>query len=135
MFRTVNAYCLLIFISLFALTGCDNRSASFLTQWSIVFDTENLQVHFITKTNPQIRTINLMDINFSCKTPVMLLDIHEKFSGDITKKFKVYSSEYHFDYLTNAFIRWELDLPPESVKWISDFFESFPCKEEGREGN
>ena len=35
------------------------------TQWSIVYDVENHQIHFKTQNNPEIKTIKLDSFNFS----------------------------------------------------------------------
>ena len=106
------------------------KVAGSYTQWSIVFNTEKLQIHFHTKTHPHVRIVNLMDFDFSCNTPVMLLDIHEKLSGDVTEEFKIYTSDYHIDYLGRALRRWGVDMTPEMVKSLSAFLDSFPCKQD-----
>jgi len=36
------------------------------TQWSIVYDVENLQIHFNTQNNPKIKAIKLDSFDFSC---------------------------------------------------------------------
>lgn len=54
------------------------------TQWSMVFDTENLKIYFHTRTNPEIRSIDFTMLDFSCATPVGMLDIHQDISGDIS---------------------------------------------------
>ena len=45
------------------------------TRWSIVYDQENLNIHFRTHGNPKIRVIRLASFDFSCQTPVQVLNI------------------------------------------------------------
>jgi choloylglycine hydrolase len=97
------------------------------TQWSIIFDTEALQIHFHTKTHPQIRRVNMAELDFSCQTPILMLDIHEKLTGDITSELRIYDSDYHIDYHYHALRRWGSELDRQTVTHITKFYESYPC--------
>ena len=57
------------------------------TQWSIVYDIKNLKVYFYTRGNEQIRYFALSSFDFSCKTPVTILDINSNLSGDVATNF------------------------------------------------
>jgi len=100
-----------------------------LTQWSIVFDTENYVVYFNTKTHPEIRSINLQNIDFACNTSIGMIDIHEKLSGDITKQFKPYSSKLHFDHALHAWKRWGVNIDTDTLKKQIIYIENFQCQE------
>ena len=56
-------------------------------QWSIVYDIKNLKVYFYTRGNEQIRYFALSSFDFSCKTPVTILDINSNLSGDVATNF------------------------------------------------
>ena len=58
------------------------------TQWSIVYDQNNLRLFFITATNKKVRTVDLNKIDFSCRTPVKVLDANTDLAGDVTDKFQ-----------------------------------------------
>jgi choloylglycine hydrolase len=45
------------------------------TQWSIAYDLPNLRVHFRTRQNPKTRSVALSSFDFSCATPVRVLDV------------------------------------------------------------
>jgi choloylglycine hydrolase len=47
------------------------------TQWSIVYNIPKKLIHFKTSLNQTIKTIDLTNLDFSCKTPTSFLDIHE----------------------------------------------------------
>ncbi len=100
-----------------------------ITQWSIVFDTENYKIYFRTKTHPEIRYINLQDIDFSCKAPIKMLDVHEKISGDITPHLKQYSSKLHFDHALHAWNRRGVNINPDTLKKQINYLESYQCQE------
>ena len=61
------------------------------TVWNIVFDIKNLRIYLRTFENPKIRYINVNSFDFSCKTPVKVLDIQAELSGDVTSKFIDYN--------------------------------------------
>jgi choloylglycine hydrolase len=63
------------------------------TQWSIVFDTENMRVHWRTSRNPEIRSIDFAKIEFACPRSVQMLDVHTPLAGDISGSLGSYSFE------------------------------------------
>ncbi len=109
--------------------ACGESAGSSPTQWSIVFDTENLQIHFRTKTNPEIRFINLAMLDFSCTAPVRMLDIHQNLSGDISNNFIDYSHEVSLSHFLRFFEEWGVSTSPDRTKALTEHLESFECNE------
>jgi len=100
------------------------------TQWSIVFDTENLEIHFHTRTNPEIRSITLAKLDFSCTTPVQMLDIHQDLSGDISNEFVDYSPEVNLNHFLRFIEKWGLsNVSPDEIKELTEHLESFECSQ------
>jgi hypothetical protein len=98
------------------------------TRWSIVFDTKNLQIHFKTIVSPEVRMINLQKLDFSCNTPVKMIDINEPLSGDITHQLKFYSTDSHYIHAIQAFKKWGSSIDPDDLKRQIQFIENFPCE-------
>ncbi len=110
--------------------ACGEDAGSSPTQWSIVFDTENLQVYFRTKTNPEIRSMSLAMLDFSCTAPARMLDIHQNLSGDISNNFTDYSHEVSLNHFLRFFEKWELvNIFPDTTKALIKHLESFECNE------
>jgi choloylglycine hydrolase len=97
------------------------------TNWSIVYDTKNLQVHFKTIIHSKIRMIDFNKLDFSCQTPVKMIDINEKLSGDITNQLVDYSFKYHFEHALRAVRKYELEMTSEELKKYILNIEAFPC--------
>jgi len=76
---------------------------TFETKWSIVYDVNNLRIYFRTRENQNIRIINLRSFDFSCTTPVKVLDINAWLSGDVTKEFIDYTQQINQNLIGNAF--------------------------------
>jgi hypothetical protein len=104
--------------------------ASEYTAWSIVFDPANLRVHFNTNRNPQARYVDFSSLDFCCRTPVMMLDIHAGLSGDIKDDLVVYSHQASLDHMLGFIERYQrVDLHPFVVDALLTGLERFPCKE------
>ncbi|QDU57624.1 linear amide C-N hydrolase [Aeoliella mucimassa] len=63
------------------------------TQWQIVYDLSDKQIHFRTREHQQVRTVDLADCNFSPSTPTQVLDIDAKLKGNVIAEFKEYTRE------------------------------------------
>ena len=95
------------------------------TQWSIVYDIKNLKVFFHTRGNEQIRYFALSSFDFSCKTPVKVLDIQADHSGDVTKKFIDYTQQINRKLIGNASLFGSL--PENVLDEISQYPETTIC--------
>ncbi len=45
------------------------------TQWSIVYDIKEMTVYYKTKNNPERKNINITELDFSCGTPSLFVNI------------------------------------------------------------
>ncbi|MBM3134720.1 MAG: linear amide C-N hydrolase [Chloroflexi bacterium] len=100
------------------------------TVWSFVFDPANLRVHFRTNHNPRVRYVDFSSLDFSCRTPVRLLDVHADVSGDVSDEFIVYTHAASFAHSTSFFSQHEgMSLSPFLVDTLLWGLESFPCQD------
>jgi choloylglycine hydrolase len=74
-----------------------------VTKWSIVFDTENLRVHFRTHSNPQTRYVDFARLDFDCNTPVEMLDVNAPLVGDISDKLDRFSFDANLESTLSFF--------------------------------
>jgi penicillin V acylase-like amidase (Ntn superfamily) len=111
----------------YAFDTLKQASHPFLTVWSIVFDPQNLRVYFRTKWNNEIRYVDFGKLDFSCSTPVQMLDIHEKLSGDVSDDLMPYSHEMSFDHLAKAFTKLNITTPRDDLDKGLQELENYPC--------
>ncbi|BBO71374.1 hydrolase [Desulfosarcina alkanivorans] len=100
------------------------------TRWSIVYDQKNRRINFRTHGNPRIRVIRLDAFDFSCKTPVKVLDATAALSGDVSDKFVDYTRQVNRDLIENAFTK-TVFFPSYSATQLdvlADYPETFVCE-------
>lgn len=99
------------------------------TQWSIVYDIQNLGVHFRTLRNQQIRYIDLKPFDLACAKPVKVLHTCADLSGDVTDNFIDYTQEINRNLIGNAFRKTDFlnNVPEESLDNIARYPESTVC--------
>lgn len=95
--------------------------------WSIVYDTKNLQVHFKTIVYSKIRKVDFHKLDFSCQSPVKMVDINQKLAGDITDQLVNYSFTYHFEHAQRAARKYGLEMTSDELKKYILDIEVFPC--------
>lgn len=79
----------------------DVRQSS--TMWSIVYDIAGKRIHFRAKSRTTLRVADLSRFDFSCRTPVKVLDINAPGEGDVTGKFADYSIEANQKLIQTVF--------------------------------
>jgi len=100
------------------------------TVWSLVYDPVNLHVNLRSNRNPQIRSLDFADLDFSCRTPVRMLDVHANVGGDISDDLVDYSHAVSFSHGIIFFTQYEgFSMSPFIVDTLLRGVESFPCQE------
>jgi choloylglycine hydrolase len=85
------------------------------TQWSVVFDIKNMEIHFRSLNNNKIKRIVFNNFDYACNSSVKMLDI----STDNTDRFVVYNTSIDADYINKAYnnpaIPWIKEVVPETA--------------------
>ncbi len=104
---------------------------SAITQWSIVYEIDAGQVHFRTRSNPQIRTLDLKTLDFSCASPVLVCDLKATVSGDIRPHLRAYSREINLKLIRSSFARTDFlaRTPLSELERIASLPESSQCRD------
>lgn len=100
------------------------------TVWSFVHDPITPRVYFRTNKNPNIRYLDFSSLDFSCQSPVMMLDVHADVSGDISDDLVAYTHAENFMHARRFFTQYEgASMSPILVDTLLWGVESFPCQE------
>lgn len=103
------------------------------TKWAIVYDSSQRRVYFKILANPDMRFINLEAFDYSCKTPVMVLDINTQGKGDMTNQFREYSFTLNRELVENAYRKTSFTskMPDSTLDEVARFPETLNCKGSG----
>jgi penicillin V acylase-like amidase (Ntn superfamily) len=102
------------------------------TTWSLVFDLPRRTMFIRTYKNARVRHIDLTDLDFSCRAPVMMLDVHAEVAGDLVDHFQEYSPDVTMRHALQAIKFHKPDIPEETVRQMVQHLESFTCTDAGR---
>ncbi|MFC1637089.1 linear amide C-N hydrolase [Planctomycetota bacterium] len=72
------------------------------TQWSYVIDVTNKTAHFRTTVGRQIKYFAYGQMDFSCKSPVKIIDINSKLQNDVLNRFLDYSPSINRQFIEKA---------------------------------
>ncbi len=85
------------------------------TQWTVVFDLKNMDIHFKSLDNKNIKIIPLKSFDFACNSTAKMLNI----SDDSAKNFMDYNYSIDVDYINKAYnnpaIPWIKEAVTETV--------------------
>jgi penicillin V acylase-like amidase (Ntn superfamily) len=100
------------------------------TVFRIVYDVGNKRIYFRTKSNPAQRYIDFDAFDYSCTTPVRILDIAAG-EGDVTDDFVDYSYETNYDLISKSYAETPFlgNMSEETKQWIAKYPETLPCEE------
>ena len=101
------------------------------TRWSIVYDNQNMRIYFRTDGNPGIREIDMKALDFSCRTPVKVLDLNNELTGDVTDKLIDYTPEMNINLTKVSFTKLGsmINIPPQIVEIWGTFPDGLKCGE------
>ena len=99
------------------------------TRWSIVFDAENLDVHFRTWNHPAIRSLSFDDLDFSCQTPVRMTKIKTELSGNIADDLVDYDHDISLTHFVDFLDAWGIAIPESQADQLMRLMEGYSCEE------
>jgi len=100
------------------------------TQWSIVYDIGDKRAYVRTRLHREVRYIDLDVLDFSCQTPVRVVDLNADYTGDLSKVLVNYSLDANRKLVRAAFSETEFlrDTPAEEIDGLARYPEATSCK-------
>lgn len=101
------------------------------TQWSIVYDQKNMVVYFRTRTSPKIKNFDVKSFDFTCASPVKILDMNMDEQGAVTSFFTDYTRKANRDLIERSFggTPFLSAVPKESRDELAAYPEQMVCTE------
>lgn len=100
------------------------------TQWSIVYEVDRGRVHFRTRDQRKIRSLDLKAVDFSCATPVRVLDLDADVQGDVAKRLIPYTRDLNRELVTASFRKTPFlaQMPEAELERVARYPESDVCR-------
>ncbi|MDQ1256272.1 MAG: hypothetical protein QG656_868 [Candidatus Hydrogenedentes bacterium] len=113
----------------YAFSILDNAAQGDQTKWRIVYDLKARHIHFKTLRAPETREISLKGLDFSCSTPVLLMDMNEDVSGNATGLFQPYTPEANRALIGTSFGKIDFlgSFPPKQLDMLALYPDSTRC--------
>ncbi len=101
------------------------------TQWSIVYEIDRGKVHFRTLDRPAVRSLDLADLDFSCATPVRMLELDAAKSGDVQASLAPYAAETNLALIRSSFRKVDFlaDVPESELARIAEIPDAAICRD------
>ena len=114
----------------YAFETLDQVAQGSYTQWSIVYEVDRGRVHFRTRDRRKVRSLDLKDVDFSCSTPVRVLDLDADAEGDVARRLVPYTREINRELVTAAFRKTEFlaETPKSEIERVVRYPESASCR-------
>ncbi len=97
------------------------------TRWSIVFDIPNREISFRTAASPSRKHVSMKGFDFSCETPVLMLDVNSPAEGNVHELFEEYDRRVNVRIFLDFCNDWDMEITEEEANEFMDFLEGFPC--------
>jgi hypothetical protein len=98
-------------------------------QWQIIYDIDNLALHFKSLGGGYLNTksVSLNYFDLSCSRPVMAFDIESTQSGNINTQFTPFDYDQNLSLIQSSFAQMP-PLPfPDIANIMAEFPETFNC--------
>lgn len=114
----------------YAFETLDQVAQGDYTRWSIVYEVDRGRVHFRTRDRRKVRSLDLKDVDFSCATPVRVLDLDADVEGDVARKLVPYTREINRELVTASFRKTPFlaDTPMAEIDRVSRYPDSAVCR-------
>lgn len=114
----------------YAFETLDQVAQGDYTKWSIVYEIDRGRVHFRTRDRRKVRSLDLKSVDFSCATPVRVLDLDADVEGDVARHLVPYTRALNLELVTGSFRKTDFlaDVPAAELERVARYPESTVCQ-------
>ncbi len=85
------------------------------TQWHVVFDVAQREVHFRTDDIPEVRHLSLESFDLACDAPLLMLDINAELEGNVERSFTPYDHDINLKVFYGFCKRWGIKMSKDDA--------------------
>lgn len=99
------------------------------TKWSIVYDIGKREIWYGTVRSRPVKHLSFDKLDFSCKGPLLMLDVNTPLEGDIESAFVPYDHDVNLKVFRTLCERYQVDISEADAAGVMQHIESFKCTE------
>ncbi|MBL6991903.1 MAG: linear amide C-N hydrolase [Bacteriovoracaceae bacterium] len=97
------------------------------SKWNIIYDLQNQEISYRIAKTGAIKKVALEQFDFSCLSKVSVINLNNRYLGDISENFSDYTREINFKQVKSGMSWIESSLPPGSLQAIALYPEQHTC--------
>ena len=86
-----------------AFSILDSLAGGDYTKWRIVYETKSRKAQFKSLAGKSVKFVDLNQLDFSCSTPVKVINLNTGKSGDVSRKMVNYTTRINKDLVVKSF--------------------------------
>jgi penicillin V acylase-like amidase (Ntn superfamily) len=116
-------------ISEYAFDILESAAQGDHTRWSIVYEPSALRIRFRTWNHKDIRSLALSSFDFSCSTPVKILDVTAPLQGDVAGQFTDYSLASNLELIAGSYrqVPFLANVPRSEIEAVARHPDGMSC--------
>ena len=104
------------------------------TRWNTVYDYAGGRVYFRTHDSRQVKYVDVRDLDYTCGSPRLFIDIHTKEPGRVNDRMVEYTAGLNRELITDTFDLYRdhgfMDVTEPAITDISTYPDGLECAEE-----
>ncbi len=100
------------------------------TKWSVVYNIDMRKIWFRSITSGAIKYLTMESFDFSCTSPLLMMDIDTTLKGNVNDAFIPYNRQVNQQVFTTGLARLGMQIPRQDVVELMQTFDGFTCATE-----
>ncbi|MFT6908038.1 MAG: penicillin V acylase-like amidase (Ntn superfamily) [Oleiphilaceae bacterium] len=97
------------------------------TKWSVVYNIDMRKIWFRTITSGEIKSVTMDSFDFSCTSPLLMIDVDTTLKGNVSKAFIPYNRQVNQRVFTTGLDRLGIKINKQDADNLMLTFEGFKC--------
>ena len=97
------------------------------TKWSVVYNIDMRKIWFRSITSGEIKYLTMDSFDFSCTSPLLMIDIDTASKGNVNKAFIAYNRQVNQRVFTTGLERLGIQINKQDADNLMLTFEGFKC--------
>jgi hypothetical protein len=93
----------------------------------VVYDIAKREIWFGSVVSPEVKTLSLNNLDMSCNTPLLMLDVNTPAKGNVDNRFVPYDPDFNLNHFRTFLARYRLEISEEDIIDFINMVDHFKC--------